>query len=242
MLNHGLENREYVKLPEGVDIAITPAGVVSRSYAYIIDFLFRSLIMFVVSLVFSFLGDAGQGIILIIYFITSWGYNIFFEMKNGQTPGKKRLKIRVVQDNGLPASFSQIVVRNLLRPADMLPIGYFLGLVVMMFNSRFKRIGDWAAGTMVIYDDEVEARPELPKGNIEIPVLSLSTEEQLAVLAFAERSDELSDARRSELAAILAEPFKLETSEAQSMLVGYARFYSGQLSNSNEQAQSETVQ
>ena len=57
MLNHGLENREYVKLPEGVDIAITPAGVVSRSYAYIIDFLFRSLIMFVVSLVFSFLGD-----------------------------------------------------------------------------------------------------------------------------------------------------------------------------------------
>ena len=242
MLNHGLENREYVKLPEGVDIAITPAGVVSRSYAYIIDFLFRSLIMFVVSLVFSFLGDAGQGIILIIYFITSWGYNIFFEMKNGQTPGKKRLKIRVVQDNGLPASFSQIVVRNLLRPADMLPIGYFLGLVVMMFNSRFKRIGDWAAGTMVIYDDEVEARPELPKGNIEIPVLSLSTEEQLAVLAFAERSDELSDARRSELAAILAEPFKLETSEAQSMLVGYARFYSGQLSNSNEQAHSETVQ
>ncbi|MCF7516933.1 MULTISPECIES: RDD family protein [Pseudoalteromonas] len=242
MLNHGLENREYVKLPEGVDIAITPAGVVSRSYAYIIDFLFRSLIMFVVSLVFSLLGDAGQGIILIIYFITSWGYNIFFEMKNGQTPGKKRLKIRVVQDNGLPASFSQIVVRNLLRPADMLPIGYFLGLVVMMFNSRFKRIGDWAAGTMVIYDDEVEARPELPKGNIEIPVLSLSTEEQLAVLAFAERSDELSDARRSELAAILAEPFKLETSEAQSMLVGYARFYSGQLSNSNEQAQSETVQ
>ena len=242
MLNHGLENREYVKLPEGVDIAITPAGVVSRSYAYIIDFLFRSLIMFGVSLVFSFLGDAGQGIILIIYFITSWGYNIFFEMKNGQTPGKKRLKIRVVQDNGLPASFSQIVVRNLLRPADMLPIGYFLGLVVMMFNSRFKRIGDWAAGTMVIYDDEVEARPELPKGNIEIPVLSLSTEEQLAVLAFAERSDELSDARRSELAAILAEPFKLETSEAQSMLVGYARFYSGQLSNSNEQAQSETVQ
>nr|WP_193987602.1 RDD family protein [Lelliottia steviae] len=242
MLNHGLENREYVKLPEGVDIAITPAGVVSRSYAYIIDFLFRSLIMFVVSLVFSFLGDAGQGIILIIYFITSWGYYIFFEMKNGQTPGKKRLKIRVVQDNGLPASFSQIVVRNLLRPADMLPIGYFLGLVVMMFNSRFKRIGDWAAGTMVIYDDEVEARPELPKGNIEIPVLSLSTEEQLAVLAFAERSDELSDARRSELAAILAEPFKLETSEAQSMLVGYARFYSGQLSNSNEQAQSETVQ
>ncbi|WP_405128054.1 RDD family protein [Pseudoalteromonas sp. PB2-1] len=242
MLNHGLENREYVKLPEGVDIAITPAGVVSRSYAYIIDFLFRSLIMFVVSLVFSLLGDAGQGIILIIYFITSWGYNIFFEMKNGQTPGKKRLKIRVVQDNGLPASFSQIVVRNLLRPADMLPIGYFLGLVVMMFNSRFKRIGDWAAGTMVIYDDEVEARPELPKGNIEIPVLSLSTEEQLAVLAFAERSDELSDARRSELAAILAEPFKLETSEAQSMLVGYARFYSGQLSNSNEQAQSEIVQ
>lgn len=242
MLNHGLENREYVKLPEGVDIAITPAGVVSRSYAYIIDFLFRSLIMFVLSLVFSLLGDAGQGIILIIYFITSWGYNIFFEMKNGQTPGKKRLKIRVVQDNGLPASFSQIVVRNLLRPADMLPIGYFLGLVVMMFNSRFKRIGDWAAGTMVIYDDEVEARPELPKGNIEIPVLSLSTEEQLAVLAFAERSDELSDARRSELAAILAEPFKLETSEAQSMLVGYARFYSGQLSNSNEQAQSETVQ
>jgi len=116
MLNHGLENREYVKLPEGVDIAITPAGVVARSYAYIIDLMIRGLILLAISTLFSFFGDAGEGLVLIAYFLISWGYNILFEMENGQTPGKKRLKIRVVQDNGLPASFSQIVVRNLLRP------------------------------------------------------------------------------------------------------------------------------
>lgn len=234
MLNHGLENREYIKLPEGVDIAITPAGVVARSYAYLIDFIIRGLVLIAVSSVLAFLGDAGQGLILIAYFVISWGYSILYEMENGQTPGKKRLKIRVVQDNGLPASFSQIVVRNLLRPADMLPIGYFLGLVVMLFNNRFKRIGDWAAGTMVIYEDELEARPELSKGQVHVPTVSLTTEEQLAVLAFAERHDELSDARRHELARILAESFATDENNIEWQLLSYARHYAGQVNDNTD--------
>ncbi len=242
MLNHGLENREYIKLPEGVDIAITPAGVVARSYAYIIDFLIRSLVLLAVGTVLAFFGDAGQGLILIAYFLISWGYNILFEMESGQTPGKKRLKIRVVQDNGLPASFSQIVVRNLLRPADMLPIGYFLGLVVMLFNNRFKRIGDWAAGTMVIYDDELATRPELSQGEVHIPTISLTTEEQLAVLAFAERHDELSDARRRELAAILAVPFSAAEHDIEAQLVSYARHFAGQAQHDNDYPQQEGKQ
>jgi len=242
MLNHGLENREYVKLPEGVDIAITPAGVVARSYAYIIDLIIRGLILLAIATLFSFFGDAGEGLVLIAYFLISWGYNILFEMENGQTPGKKRLKIRVVQDNGLPASFSQIVVRNLLRPADMLPIGYFLGLIVMMFNTRFKRIGDWAAGTLVIYDDELQERPLLPKGDVSIPAVSLTTEEQLAVLAFAERHNELSAARHLEIATILAEPLASNETDIEEQLASYARYFAGQLHDNHDHPHVESQQ
>ena len=105
MLHQGLENREYIQLPEGVDIAVTPAGILSRSYAYMIDFLIRALILLVCGIILGSLGNTGQGLLLVVFFTTSWGYNILFEAKSGQTPGKKRLGLRVVKDNGLPASF-----------------------------------------------------------------------------------------------------------------------------------------
>lgn len=232
MYRHGLENKKFIQLPEGVDIAITPAGLVSRSLAYLIDFGIRALIMIVAAIALGFLGDVGQGIWLITYFVISWGYNIIFEARNGQTPGKKRLAITVVQENGLPASFSQIVLRNLLRPADMLPFGYFIGLVVMACNGRFKRIGDWAAGTMVVYQNNILKARTLSKGDVAVPQVQLSTEEQLAILTFAERRKQLSPARRQELANILADSMKLTSDDAESALLNLARFYAGHHGNS----------
>lgn len=242
MLNHGLENRAFVKLPEGVDIAITSAGLVARSYAYIIDFIIRTILVAIIAFVLKFLGDVGEGILLIIYFLISWGYNIFYEIKNGQTPGKKRLKIRVVQDNGLPANFSQIIVRNLIRPADMLPFGYFLGLIVMSFNSRFKRIGDWAAGTIVIYEEDIMRRGILSAGTVKVPSFAFTTEEQLAVLDFAERSAELSSARRQEIASILCKPLNIQENDSVLTLFSYARHFAGQNSIGNADPSSESKQ
>ncbi|MGO2011093.1 MAG: RDD family protein [Pseudoalteromonas sp.] len=233
MIGHGLENKHYVNLPEGVEIAITPVGLVARSYAYMIDFTIRSIIIIVLSLIFGLLGEVGEGLILLTFFVVSWGYNIFFEARTGQTPGKKRLSIRVVQDNGLPASFSQIVVRNLLRPADMLPFGYFLGLLVMSFNERFKRIGDWAAGTVIVYDEEFLERPALPEGGSEVPSVAFTTEEQLAILTFAERSDTLSNERRIELASILSKVIDCDDQQSDMRLLNYARYFSGYMTNNN---------
>lgn len=232
MYRHGLENKKFVQLPEGVDIAITPAGLVSRSIAYLIDFAIRAVIMAVAGIGLGVMGNAGQGLWLIGYFVISWGYNIVFEARNGQTPGKKRLAIRVVQENGLPASFSQIVLRNLLRPADMLPFGYFLGLIVMACNGRFKRIGDWAAGTMVVYQDDTLKLRHIGKGEVTVPSVQLSTEEQLAILTFAERRKQLSPARCQELATILAENLKLESHDPEASLLSLARFYAGHHSHS----------
>ena len=242
MLNHGLENRAFVKLPEGVDIAITSAGLVSRSYAYIIDFILRTILIAIIATVLMLFGDFGEGILLVIYFLISWGYNIFYEVKNGQTPGKKRLKIRVVQDNGLPPTFSQIVVRNLIRPADMLPVGYFLGLIVMCFNPRFKRIGDWAAGTIVVYEEDAMSREFLPDGPAEVPSIAFSTEEQLAVLDFTERAHELSPARRQEIANILSKPLNIEENDSVETLFNYARHFAGQNNINSGRSNSESKQ
>ncbi|MGO3645304.1 MAG: RDD family protein, partial [Pseudoalteromonas sp.] len=200
---------------------------------YMIDFTIRSIIIIVLSLIFGLLGEVGEGLILLTFFVVSWGYNIFFEARTGQTPGKKRLSIRVVQDNGLPASFSQIVVRNLLRPADMLPFGYFLGLLVMSFNERFKRIGDWAAGTVIVYDEEFLERPALPEGGSEVPSVAFTTEEQLAILTFAERSDTLSNERRIELASILSKVIDCDDQQSDMRLLNYARYFSGYMTNNN---------
>ncbi len=231
MQNHGMENRGYIQLPEGVDIALTPSGLLARSYAYMIDFGIRITIFLVCLLVLEFMGKTGDGLQLILYFLLSWGYNIYFEAKTGQTPGKKRIGLRVVQENGLPSSFSQIVVRNLLRPADMLPFAYFLGLMVMLFNRNFKRIGDWAAGTLVVHEQAIVNRHTIKAGDVDVPNIVLTTQEQQAILSFAERADEFSSSRRKELASILAAPLAESEQHIEQKLFNIARYVAGHNSN-----------
>ncbi|MEZ4640246.1 MAG: RDD family protein [Caldilineaceae bacterium] len=95
-----------------------------------------------------------EGFLLAIYalvnFLIFWGYYVFFEyIWNGQTPGKRMVKIRVLRVDGNPAGFIDVVIRNLVRIVDFLPSGYGLGLIVMFFNHRSRRLGDFAAGTFV---------------------------------------------------------------------------------------------
>ncbi|QDP02321.1 RDD family protein [Thalassotalea sp. PS06] len=228
MQYQGIDNLIYQRLPEGVSINLEPAGLAVRAYAYMWDFMFRAIILFVLGMIFAFLGDAGQGLLLIAFFVVSWGYYIYFEAKNGQTPGKKRYKLQVVQDNGLPPRIEQIILRNLLRPADAFPFAYALGMLVMVFGKEFKRIGDWASGTMVIFSEQNKLGLFSEKIEPLAPTKALSTEEQKLIISFAERCEDLSAARQQELANVLAPILGCSDQQAVDMLKGYAQYFMGQ--------------
>lgn len=236
MNNKGIDNQLTRTTPEGVEISLIPAGVTARSCAYLFDFMIRAAVLLAFAIVLGFMGDAGQGILLVLYFVISWGYYIIFEARDGQTPGKKRLHIKVVQDNGLPARFNHIVLRNLLRPADAFPFSYLAGIIVMSSGKQFKRIGDWAAGTLVVHTDSQKQRANLTldsstplsSPNPTPPAFNLSTEEQQAVLAFIERKDKLSESRQIELANLLADMLGVEGESANQKLQQIAQYYAGQ--------------
>ena len=87
----------------------------------------------------------------LLNFCVFWGYYIVFELAwGGRTPGKRVAKIRIVRADGGPAGASEIVVRNLVRMIDMLPVGYLIGLITMLANRQARRLGDFAAGTLVV--------------------------------------------------------------------------------------------
>jgi hypothetical protein len=82
-----------------------------------------------------------------------WGYYIFFEtLWDGQTPGKRRARLRVIRSDGLPIGFAEAAIRNLVRMVDFLPAYYGVGVVAMFVDGRSRRLGDLAAGTLVVRD------------------------------------------------------------------------------------------
>lgn len=231
MASQGLDNQLSFTLPEGVSINFVPAGLIVRASAYLIDFTIRMLIIVVLGMALSVFGKAGQGLLFILYFVVSWGYYIYFEGKNGQTPGKKKFNLQVVQDNGLPTRFSHIVLRNLLRAADAFPFFYITGLSTMALNKRFKRIGDWAAGTLVVYQEPlVKEQEKSEQVQVLAPKVQLTTEEQQTLISFAERSQSFSQARQDELAAILGTSLFPDQTEkiTSEQLKALAKYYAGQ--------------
>ncbi|MEI6895714.1 MAG: RDD family protein [Colwellia sp.] len=224
----GLDNQSFYKLPEGVSISLISAGITVRSCAYLYDFIIRSVIVVLFAFALKIFGESGTGMSLIVYFCVSWGYYIFFEAKDGRTPGKKKYNLRVVQDNGLPANLQSIIIRNLLRPADSFPFAYALGIVTMACGKEFKRIGDWCAGTMVIHENNIAYEEVSSENHVSNPNIILSTEEQKVVIAFAERSSKLSPARQVELANILSDKLQVADDAANEKLKQMAQFYVGQ--------------
>jgi hypothetical protein len=98
------------------------------------------------------------GIYFLIVFVMIWGYFTLFEaLGNGRTPGKRVAKIRVIHQSGRGITFFESLTRNLVRYADFLPSFYALGIVVMFLNKRSQRLGDLAAGTLVVRDRESDA-------------------------------------------------------------------------------------
>jgi uncharacterized RDD family membrane protein YckC len=223
-----IDTRRPIQTPEGVELGLRVAGPVPRAYAWIIDLFIRTAIYIVFVLLLSVLGNFGMGLFLIIVFLLEWFYPVFFELyKQGATPGKRSLGIKVVNDDGTEVTVQSSLIRNLLRGIDFLPFLYGFGLITMLFNQDFKRLGDYAAGTIVIYQDKLKEAAAIMQEAPKTPPVPLTASEQKAVIQFAERLNLFTPQRCSELANILSNITKLSDAQAVKRLLQYANWMMG---------------
>jgi uncharacterized RDD family membrane protein YckC len=149
-------DRTTLRTPEGVGFDVTIAGLGSRSIAAIVDTIAQLLIVFIIGSASagSFAdGGLGSAFVTVFVFLGMFGYYFFCEwLFRGRTLGKKLTGLRVVSDQGAPASARQIAVRNLVRIVDFLPFAYIIGISSIASNTRAQRLGDLAGGTMVIVE------------------------------------------------------------------------------------------
>jgi len=223
-----LDTSHRVETPEGIDLVLRPAGLVPRALAFTIDLGIRGALLLILFFTLGLLGKFGMGLGALLLFLVQWWYMVLFEVLNqGRTPGKYWLGLRVVHDDGTPVGWTSSLTRNLLRFVDLLPFGYFLGALSCLANPAFKRLGDLAAGTLVVYQEKPAVRPALPDAEAVTASFKLTLDEQRALIAFAERQASLSAERRLELASILAEPLATSDQEAEAKIHGIARSLMG---------------
>ena len=159
-----------VATPERVSFDYQVAGLATRGIAQILDLLILAGVLFAVYFFALFEVGIGQdtigGLIAIIgSFVVIFGYHWACEaFWSGQTIGKRVFRLRAVGDRGEPMTFFQAGIRNIVRIVDFLPYGYGVGLVVLFINGRGKRLGDLAAGTIVVKDSDHVALWQIPGG------------------------------------------------------------------------------
>ena len=228
-----------VETPEHVVLDLEIAGIGSRALAAILDMLILAggtigvLVLLAILAGYGVtVGRVGQALLLLGGFVSWTGYFILFEgVRGGQTPGKRMTGIRVAMDTGHPVTLSAAAVRNLVRWADFLPPPYLIGMLLVAFQPRGKRLGDLVAGTVVVRDRPAEApvfrraatpsvdAPSIPElGDAEFRLLSQFEARQLA----------LTPAARSRLATELAarlgsEPAPAGLSDVAHLLELHAR-------------------
>ena len=147
-----------IDTPENILLNAEIAGFGSRFVAALMDYIIIFILLFGVTWLFSqaqgsnrFATPFYPPLYYVVVFLITWGYHLIFELVwNGQTPGKRRAGIRVIQANGLPVTVSGILIRNIVRLFDFLPLGYGVGLIMLFATKRTQRLGDLAARTAVI--------------------------------------------------------------------------------------------
>ncbi len=154
-----------IRTPEGVIFAQTLAGPVVRFAAWVVDLAAIGALMSLVGLIIGLLGllsvDIAMAVYAVLYFLISIGYGLAFEwFWRGQTVGKKLFRLRVVDAEGLKLQSHQIVVRNLLRFVDSLPVFYVVGGISCWATRKFQRLGDIAANTIVVRSPKI-AEPDI---------------------------------------------------------------------------------
>jgi uncharacterized RDD family membrane protein YckC len=203
-----------IDTPENVVFNYEVAGIASRCLAGVIDTLIilGIQIIIVLTLVAIFAISLGElpnsdegafgwiiAILGLIGFALFWGYYIFFELRwNGQSPGKRRMHLRVVRTDGMPITLTESLIRNLVRLIDFLPASYGLGCIVMFVNSQTRRLGDLAAGTLVVRDqapvtlEQIKTGPPLKwvtesPATIDLPIEQLTVQDIQMIEDFLDR-------------------------------------------------------
>ena len=224
-----LDTIRRIETPEGIELELRVAGPVIRAGAWGIDFLLRLTIVILFFQILNFFSNVGYGLMMILYFFLEWFYSVYFEVfRNGMTPGKKVMKIKVIHDDGTPVGFASSLIRNLLRFVDLFPFMYATGVLCTLLQKDFKRVGDLAAGTLVIYHDTLVKQTYHPILQPEAPVYPLSIEEQKAIIYFAERAQSLTHERKYELANLLQPLTQTTDEKAVVKLYQYANWLQGQ--------------
>jgi len=200
-----LDTAVAVETPEGILLELRPAGLSARFYAFLLDGVIRLGIVYAAAIGMAFMGGIGVALWLILIFVLEWLYPVVFEQMAGSaTPGKRVYALRVVMDNGLPVTLAASLTRNLLRAADFLPFGYGFAIVSLLMRRDAKRLGDIAAGTMVVHEPRPAPRIGLAAVAPLVPAVPLAPEDQAALIALAARAPRLTAARLDELAALAA--------------------------------------
>lgn len=158
-----------IDTPEQVALYFPLAGLGSRFLAAALDIAIQTavtlLLILVAAIVFSAIGTSKLdnmsntaakwfvALLILGYFTLIWGYYALFEaFRNGQTPGKRVLKIRVIKDSGRQITLFEALARNLLRVIDSLPGAYLTGVISILVTKQNKRLGDLVAGTIVVHE------------------------------------------------------------------------------------------
>lgn len=207
--------------PERIVFLHTVAGPFRRFIAYFIDTSVKVGVIIAAAIFFALLSlgsPSSLGPILVAWFFLDWGYGATLEaLFNGRTLGKRVMGIRVVSDQGVPITGSQAVLRNLVGAVDgLIPFFYLTGLTAMMSNSKFQRLGDLAAGTMVVVEERRRRSGVLrikdPSVDALLPWLPLRVavgpELARALSDYVERRDRFPTGLREEMAAPLARPLR----------------------------------
>jgi len=240
-----LDTTAAVITPERVQFRYRLAGPAQRGAAWAFDVLVRGVLLMAVLFVLALASSTGLdalegisvGLMMLALFLLSWFYGVLFELFwSGQTPGKWLLQVRVVRTDGSPVQLPDVVLRNLLWVADFLPALFGLGVVVMLVDTKLRRIGDLVAGTVVVQEDRgrvldrVRVMPPVTEEERQsLPAAVELSAEELAILEdFMRRRRTLSAERAEELAGLfgpaVTERFGVEAPTWERVLVlAYAR-------------------
>jgi uncharacterized RDD family membrane protein YckC len=225
-------DRYTLETPENIEVEFDLAGLGSRFCAMFIDSLLIALIVIVLIVLIMVLDIASVPVMtrsgpgvghwagwllamvwIVVAVLVFDGYFIVFELvMRGQTPGKKAMKIRVIRDDGTPTTINEILLRNILRLVDFLPAGYAVGAVAMFCSPLCQRLGDIAAGTIVVKEGQLDYRASADKKYVlgpaatAVPNSELTPEERRLLTGFLQRRVELLPQAREALAERLARP------------------------------------
>jgi uncharacterized RDD family membrane protein YckC len=245
------KDRLTIQTPEQVGFEYVLAGLGSRTAAFLVDTVIRwFLILAILAAVLLFLRflpalhlsgwitDVSRPWLIALgvlaYGLVDLGYFLFFEaLWSGQTPGKRRQRLRVIRMNGQPIGWLESSIRNILRAVDLIAGFYPVGIVVVFLSRNNQRIGDYAAGTVVV----VEGQQSVPRDRkqfvapqvlthpeMEWYVSRLKPAQYQVLRSFLERREQMEQGHRHELARLLSHQLFKQMSKSTRMSISYESF------------------